>query len=57
VLLVLAKRLSLRMDTTKLDKIIETTAKFVRDLESQVNMGSQLEKMHKEPEGHPSYIR
>ncbi len=57
VLLVLAKRLNLHIDTSKIDKIIEETAKLVRELERQVSVGTQLEKFHKEPEGHPSYIR
>jgi hypothetical protein len=57
VLLVLAKRLNLKIDMSKLDKIIEGTAKFVRELERQVSVGSQLEKLHGEPESHPSYIR
>lgn len=57
VLIVLAKRLNLQIDMSKLDKIIEGTAKFVRELERQVGVSAQLEKFHKEPEGHPSYIR
>ncbi len=57
VLLVLAKRLNLHIDLSKLDKIIEETAKIIRDLERQVSVGTQLEKLHKEPEAHPSYIR
>jgi hypothetical protein len=57
VLLVLAKCLNLQFDMRRLDKIIEGTAKFVRELERQASVGTQLEKFHKEPEGHPSYIR
>jgi len=57
VLLVLAKRLNLHINMGKIDKMIEDTAKFVRDLERQVAVGTQLEQLHKEPEAHPSYIR
>jgi hypothetical protein len=53
VLIVLAKRLNLNIDMSKLDKIIERTAKFVRNLERQVSVGAQQERQ----EGHLSYIR
>ncbi len=57
VLFVLAKRLDLKINTAKLDKIIEGTAKFVKELERQVSVGNQLEQFHREPESGPSYIR
>ena len=57
VLLVLSKRLNLKIDMSKIDKIIEGTAKFVRELERQASVGNQLEKLHGEQESHPSYIR
>ena len=61
VLLALAKRLQLNINTTNLDKIITKTANAVRDLEAQAGMGVQ---MPFQPEGEPgkpgerpSYIR
>lgn len=58
VLLVLAERLSLTIDTQNLDKIIEQTAKAIKEIEQQMTMAFPMQQGGTgPPEQHPSYIR
>lgn len=61
VVIQLARKLDLKINTENLDKIIDKTAKAVRELEKQVgmNMGQQYVAPNSENEkgGRPSYIR
>ncbi|MGC8669903.1 MAG: proteasome assembly chaperone family protein [Candidatus Micrarchaeia archaeon] len=52
VLLVLANKLGLKVDTSKIDKMIEETAKLLKELEQQNNIISEPKEFQK-----PTYIR
>ena len=58
VLVVLAARLGLDIDTKNLDKIIEETAKTIKEIEQQMTMAFPAPQGGAgPPEQHPSYIR
>lgn len=65
VIIELAKKINLNVNTADLDVIIEQTAKAVRELENQAGMGMGQQMPYplggtgtpKDEHGHPSYIR
>ncbi len=59
VLIILAERLGLTIDTKNLDKIIEQTAKAIKEIEQQMTMSFPGQQGGTGPpaEQHPSYIR
>ncbi len=57
VLLVLAERLGLTIDTQNLDKIITQTAQAIKEIERQMTMALPTEPGAGAPTEHPTYIR